>query len=41
MNHHNYIPPVEPQESKAQEIIIVISCLAVFALWGVLLALGI
>lgn len=41
MSQHNYIPPVAPQESKAQEIIITIACLAVFALWGVLLALGI
>lgn len=38
MSHHNYIPPVAPQESKAQGIVITIACLAVFAFIGVLLA---
>lgn len=41
MSHHNYIPPVAPAESKAQGIIIAIACIAVFAFWGVLLALGV
>ena len=41
MHHHNQNYTPEPQESKAQGIIITIACLAVFALWGVLLALGI
>lgn len=41
MHQHNYIPPVEPKESPVQGIIIAIACLAVFALWGVLLALGV
>jgi hypothetical protein len=41
MHNHNYTPPVESKTSKAQEIIITIACLAVFALWGVLLALGV
>lgn len=45
MSQHNYIPPVasliEPKESPVQGIIITIACLAVFALWGVLLALGV
>lgn len=46
MSHHQYTytPSAEhvaPQESKAQGIIITIICLAVFAFWGVLLALGV
>lgn len=41
MNKHNYIPPVAPQESKIEGIIIATACIAVFALWGVLLALGV
>jgi hypothetical protein len=41
MNNHQYTYKPEPAESKAQEIIITIACLAVFALWGVLLALGV
>lgn len=41
MHQHNYIPPVEPKESPVQGIIIATSCLAVFAFWGVLLALGV
>ena len=41
MNHHNYIPPVDPKPSKAQDVIVTVACLAVFALWGVLLALGV
>lgn len=41
MHHHNYIPPVESKPSKAQDVIVTISCLAVFALWGVLLAFGV
>lgn len=40
MNNHQYISPVEPKESPVQGIIIALACLAVFALWGVLLALG-
>lgn len=41
MHQHNYIPPVEPKESPVQGIIIAIACIAVFAFWGVLLALGV
>ena len=41
MQRHNQTYTPEPKESKAQEIIVTISCLAVFALWGVLLALGV
>jgi hypothetical protein len=41
MHKHTYIPPVAPAESPLQEITITIACLAVFALWGVLLALGV
>lgn len=41
MHQHNYIPPVEPKESPVQGIIIATACIAVFALWGVLLALGV
>lgn len=41
MSQHNYIPAVEPKESPVQGIIIAIACIAVFAFWGVLLALGI
>ena len=38
MSHHNYIPPVEPQESPVQGFIIAVACVAVFAFIGVLLA---
>jgi hypothetical protein len=38
MSHLNYIPPVEPQESKLEGIIIAVACVAVFAFIGVLLA---
>lgn len=41
MSKHNYIPPIAPKESKIEGIIIAAACLAVFALWGVLLALGV
>lgn len=41
MHHHNQNYAPEPKESKAQEIIITIACLAVFAGWGVLLAFGV
>lgn len=41
MSQHNYTPAIEPKESPVQGIIITIACLAVFALWGVLLALGV
>jgi len=46
MHNHQYTykPSSKPSAehvSKAQEIIITIACLAVFALWGVLLALGV
>lgn len=46
MHHHNqnYTPEPKPSAehvSKAQDVIVTISCLAVFALWGVLLALGV
>jgi hypothetical protein len=38
MHNHQYIPPVEPQESKIEGIIITVACVAVFAFIGVLLA---
>lgn len=46
MHHHNqnYTPSaehVEPAESPVQGIIIAVACVAVFAFWGVLLALGV
>jgi hypothetical protein len=41
MHSHQYTYKPAPKTSKAQEIIITIACLAVFALWGVLLALGV
>jgi hypothetical protein len=41
MNNHQYTYKPESKPSKAQEIIITIACLAVFTLWGVLLALGV
>ena len=41
MHTHQYTYKPTPKASKAQEIIITVSCLAVFALWGVLLALGV
>ena len=40
-NHQYTYKPSAEHVSKAQEIIITIACLAVFALWGVLLALGV
>lgn len=41
MSQHQYTYKPMPQESKIEGIIITVSCLAVFALWGVLLALGV
>lgn len=41
MSHHNYIPPTDPEASPFQGAIIAIACIAVFAFWGVLLALGV
>jgi hypothetical protein len=41
MHHHNQNYTPESKPSKTQEIIITIACLTVFALWGVLLALGV
>jgi hypothetical protein len=41
MHNHTYTYKPTPKPSKAQEIIVTIACLAVFALWGVLLALGV
>jgi hypothetical protein len=41
MSQHQYTYKPSKPESKVQEIIITIACLAVFALWGVLLALGV
>jgi hypothetical protein len=40
-HNHQYIYKPSSKPSKAQEITITIACLAVFALWGVLLALGV
>lgn len=41
MHNHKYIYTPKPQESKLEGILIAVACVAVFALWGVLLALGI
>lgn len=41
MHNHQYTYTPEPAESPVQGIIIAIACIAVFALWGVLLALGV
>jgi hypothetical protein len=41
MHNHQYTYKPSSKSSKAQEIIITIACLAVFAFWGVLLALGV
>lgn len=41
MHNHQYTYQPTPKPSKANDVIITISCLAVFALWGVLLALGV
>lgn len=43
-HQYTYKPTPKPSAehvSKAQDILITVSCLAVFALWGVLLALGV
>jgi hypothetical protein len=40
-SQHTQTYTVEPQESKLEGIIIAIACIAVFAFWGVLLALGV
>jgi hypothetical protein len=41
MHHHNQNYTPAPQESKLEGVIIALLCFAVFALWGVLLALGV
>lgn len=45
MSKHNYIPTIDPTEDSEAKtvtaILAAIACVAVFALWGVLLALGI
>lgn len=41
MSQHQYTYKPTPKPYKAQDILITVSCLAVFALWGVLLALGV
>jgi hypothetical protein len=41
MSQHQYTYTPAKQESKLEALVIVVSCLAVFALWGVLLALGV
>jgi hypothetical protein len=41
MHHHNQNYTPAPAESPVQGVIITIACLAVFAFWGVLLALGV
>jgi hypothetical protein len=41
MHRHNQNYSPAPQESKIQGFIIMVACIAVFALWGVLLALGV
>ena len=40
-HNHNYVPLIESKPSKAQDVIVTIACLAVFAFWGVLLSVGI
>lgn len=41
MHNHQYTYKPTPKPSKAQDIIITVLCFAVFAFWGVLLALGV
>ena len=41
MHHHNQNYTPKPKESPVQGILIAIACLAVFALWGALLAFGV
>jgi hypothetical protein len=41
MSQHQYTYTPAKQESKLEAMVIVVLCLAVFALWGVLLALGV
>lgn len=41
MNKHQQTYSPEPAESPVQGIIIIIACIAVFAFWGVSLALGV
>lgn len=41
MSQHQYTYTPEAQESKIEGIIIAVACVAVFAFWGVLLALGV
>lgn len=41
MHNHQYTYSPKPQESTVKSVAITVACLAVFALWGVLLALGI
>jgi len=41
MHRHNQNYTPEPAESPVQGIIIAIACVAAFAFWGVLLALGV
>lgn len=41
MRRHNQNYTPAPEESKLEGIIIAVLCCAVFALWGVLLALGV
>lgn len=41
MSKHTYTYTPAPQESKLEGVVIAIACLAVFALWGVLLAFGV
>lgn len=40
-SQHTQTYTVPPQESKVQGVIVTVLCLAVFAGWGVLLALGV
>jgi hypothetical protein len=41
MNNHQQTYTPAPEQSPVQGIIITVACLAVFAFWGVLLALGV
>jgi hypothetical protein len=40
-NQHMQTYTIAPKESRTQGVIIAAACIAVFALWGVLLALGV
>jgi hypothetical protein len=41
MHNHQYTYTPVPEESPVQGIIITVACIAVFAFWGIMLALGV